>query len=110
VRFSGRHSGDSVIAALVGEAAEPAALLVVTDDAELTARVRRGGARVARTEWLIARLERARLAAPSVGRPSPPPAPALGADGDLDDEPRWKPGRGATRKKGNPKRSPRTGG
>ena len=74
VRFSGRQSADAVIATLVAEAAAPFTLLVVTDDAELSARIRRSGARVARTEWLIARLDRSRLASPSVGRPRPPQA------------------------------------
>jgi hypothetical protein len=114
VRFSGRNSADFVIAGLVAEAANPATLLVVADDGELTARVRRSGARVARTEWLIARLERSKLASPSVGRPKPPPpapggpggSPSTAADPD-DAAPRWKPGRGATKKKGNPKRAPR---
>jgi hypothetical protein len=106
VRFGGRHSADALIANLVTEAAEPETLLVVTDDGELTTRIRRAGARTARTEWLIARLDRARLASPSVGRPKPPPPAATPAPAD-DDGPRWKPGRGATKKRGNPKRSPR---
>ena len=42
-------------------------LLVITDDRELAGRIRRRGARVAGADWLIGRLERTRLSAPSVG-------------------------------------------
>ena len=76
VRYSGRYTADSVIAKLVAEAVQPVALLVVTDDAELTDRVKRVGGRTARTEWLMARLSRSRLESPSIGRPRPPAGPA----------------------------------
>lgn len=108
VRYSGRTSADSVIARLVSEAEHPVALLVVTDDGELTDRVKRAGGRVARTEWLIARLERSRLESPSIGRPRPP-GPASPPVVSDDDRRGWQPGRGATRKRGNPRRAPRTG-
>ena len=112
VRYSGRFTADSVIAKLVAEAAQPVALLVVTDDAELTDRVKRAGGRTARTEWLMARLSRSRLASPSIGRPRPPAGPANTGPPGAEDEDRrgWQPGRGATRKRGNPKRAPRSGG
>lgn len=112
VRYSGRASADSVIARLVAEAEHPVALLVVTDDAELGERVRRAGGRTARTEWLMARLGRSKLESPSVGRPRPPGPPGPpGAPAGADDDDRrgWQPGRGATKKRGNPRRTPRTG-
>jgi len=110
VRYSGRGSADALIAKLVAEAAQPATLLVVTDDGELGDRVHRVGGQTARTEWIRARLDRAKLQSPSVARPRPPAS--------LEPEPRdpaierqgWQPGRGATKKRGNPKRAPRTGG
>ena len=108
VRYSGRSSADAVIARLVAEAAQPGTLLVVTDDGELTERVHRTGARTARTEWIAARLGRSRLESPSIGRPRPPQAPAPADSGD--DDPRgWQPGRGATKKRGNPRRAPKAG-
>jgi len=133
VRHSGRYSADSLLDRLVGDAigsggsAEAAArlgdlLLVVTDDRELGTRIRRRGARVASADWLIGRLERTRLTAPSVGLRRAPAAPlaALPAQGQngpengpaspSDEElerPGWQPGRGATTKTGNPRRRAR---
>src|SRR5450759_3974581 len=87
VRHSGQYSADSLLDRLVADAIgsggtlESAArladvLLVVTDDRELAGRIRRRGARVANADWLIGRLERARLSAPSVGaRRAPAPVP-----------------------------------
>jgi hypothetical protein len=101
------------------------AILVVTDDIELGQRVRRRGSRSAGTPWLTKRLDRGVLSAPSAGTPRParPARPTKQArsgigppadrgddrqgqhsdDGD-DDRGRWQPGRGATKKTGNPKR------
>ena len=72
----------------------------------------RSGARTIDLNWLLGRLDRATLAsaAPGNRRPPPPPPPGSAADGaptgDEDDPPfrRWRPGRGATRKVGNPRR------
>ena len=110
VRYGGRGSADDLIRRLVSEAADPATILVVTDDGALSADLRRRGARTARTEWLIARLDRARLVSPAVGRPRPPgPGPTPPAESGTDER-GWQPGRGATVKKGNPKRRPRSAG
>ena len=91
VRHSGRYSADSLLDRLVVDAigsggtpdsAARAAdvLLVVTDDRELAERIRRRGASVANADWLIGRLDRTRLSAPSVGaaarRCRAPAAPA----------------------------------
>ena len=124
VRHSGRYSADSLLDRLVADAIgsggtpELAArlgdvLLVVTDDRELANRIRHRGARVASADWLIGRLERTRLSAPSVGATRPPaPVPALAAIPETapDDEGErvgWQPGRGATTKSGNPRRRAR---
>ena len=144
VRYSGRFTADEVILRLTERdfAADSAGLLVVTDDFELAASVRRVGGRTVRNGWLIDRLGRQRLAAPSVGRPMAPtvtgpaasvarprsgrapsiagsrpsrPQPTAGdvagsgsAESDAEG-PRWSPGRGATRKRGNGCRRPGTG-
>ena len=126
VRHSGRRTGDQLIMDLVedarrsGDGAGPDRrtvvdnLLVVTDDRQLRGALRDWGVRTAGTEWLIGRLERPRLESPSTGNRRPPRAlgaarAAAGggpADGDeeANDRPGWNPGRGATRKRGNPKR------
>ena len=79
--------------------------LVVTDDRELAAGVRRLGARTAGTAWLLGRLARPSLSAPSVGNRRPPTTPA--SDDERDP---WQPGRGATTKRGNPRRRRRSSG
>jgi YacP-like NYN domain len=112
-------------------------VLVVTDDRELRFAVRRRGGRTAGTAWLIRRLDRptGRSSAPFVGNRRPPgslsqPAPRRvvtdarargGHTGDTEaadtaaeseagdtDRPAWSPGRGATTKRGNPRRQPKT--
>lgn len=106
VRYSGRRSADVLLVDLA--LAEPEGTLVVTDDIALGASLRAAGARTARTSWLAERLSRQRLAAPAVGRPKPAPIPRPPGEGaEADDGPRWKPGRGATKKTGNPKRGRR---
>jgi len=129
VRHSGRRSADALLIDLVDEErmrsgpSGAAALLVVTDDNDLRRALRAAGARVAGASWLLGRLERQnRPAGASVGNRRPPRAtggPAAGTTGvahggpsgqpgdDADGEPLrapWKPGRGATTKKGNPRR------
>jgi hypothetical protein len=111
VRHGGRRTGDDVLLRLVDEASaadggREAAdnILVVTDDRQLRIALQARGVRTAGTRWLLGRLERGRLSAPSTGNargPAPPPR-----DRD-DDQPGWRPGRGATTKHGNPKRRPK---
>jgi hypothetical protein len=130
VRYSGRSTADELIVHLVDPrlGVEAPATLVVTDDIELSTAVRRSGGRTVRTSWLIDRLGRQRLSAPAPGRPglAAPPAPSIGQgsrrsrpgsntsptagdpneSGDETEAPRWSPGRGATRKRGNGRRRP----
>jgi hypothetical protein len=136
VRYAGRFTADELIARLVEHefAAGGPGTLVVTDDIELSGIVRRWGGRTVRNGWLLDRLDRQRLSAPAIGRPralSPtvgrpkpsrpgsgsasdaagsPGSAGAGAAADPDaDGPRWSPGRGATRKRGNPRRRPAAG-
>jgi hypothetical protein len=137
VRYAGRWTADEAITGLAEHesAAGRVGMLVVTDDIELSQSVRRIGGRTVRNGWLLDRLGRQRLSAPSAGRPSSPSsapggsistrsASGIGASpmgrgsggrgatpGDDSDAegPRWAPGRGATRKIGNGRRRPSTG-
>ena len=120
VRYAGRETADRLIERMVEDAAAPS--LVVTDDRALAASVRNAGSATVGNGWLIRRLARPRLAAPAAGRPRPPlpgpsggeaagRSPAAGREGGLArdaeadaDARRWRPGRGATRKRGNPRR------
>jgi YacP-like NYN domain len=125
VRYSGRRTADEVLLQLVNDAATwseadgpgAAAVLVVTDDHDLRVAIHRRGGRSAGTGWLIGRLERPRLSAPSVGNARPPRPPHIAQDAkSVDDEARngdsaarWSPGRGATTKRGNPRRTAKSG-
>jgi hypothetical protein len=111
VRHAGRRSADDVLLGLVDQAREAAGasgasgLLVVTDDHALRVALQPKGARTAGTGWLLARLDRPRLASPSLGNRRPPTIPGAARDDDRDDDrPPSKPGRRATVKRGNPRR------
>ena len=123
VRYSGPRTGDAVIIGLIDDvrlldgADGTATLLVVTDDRDLRHGSRLRGARTAGSAWLLGRLDARRLSSPSVGNPRPargarPVSAASQIDGDPAEMDRagWKPGRGATTKRGNPKRAPKGGG
>jgi|SRR5690349_3870584 hypothetical protein len=122
VRYGGRFSADTILITLVEEAGTLAAdaILVVTDDVALRHAVQRRGARTAGTTWLMRRLDRPRLSSPSVANRRPPgsaanrrppgveaqPQPGS-VEADPSERPRWAPGRGATTKRGNPRRPPK---
>jgi predicted RNA-binding protein with PIN domain len=113
VRYGGRRTGDDVLLRLVDEARSAGEdraavdnILVVTDDRQLRVALRGRGVRTAGTNWLIGRLERGRLSAPSTGNARGPKPRDAGHDRD-EDRPGWRPGRGATTKHGNPRRRPR---
>jgi hypothetical protein len=127
VRYSGPRTADAVILSLVDEVRlvdgpdGTATLLVVTDDRDLKYEARMRGARTAGSTWLLGRLGSGRLSTASIGNPRPPRPTGLGSagssaasqsDGDPAETDRvgWRPGRGATTKRGNPRRAPRTGG
>jgi predicted RNA-binding protein with PIN domain len=110
VRYSGARSADFVILSLAEDVRATAGLeataelLVVTDDRDLRGRLRAKGARTAGAEWLIGRLQRGQLSAPSAGNRRPPRIDAVDTD---EDRPGWKPGRGATTKRGPSRRTRR---
>jgi len=126
VRYGGRWSADRAIVGLVDEARAAVGsargadnVLVVTDDRELRLAIRDRGAGTARSAWLLARLGRTRPSAPTtgagradVGRGRPDVGRASvrqpNAGESDDDRPGWRPGRGATAKKGNPRRTRRS--
>ena len=99
--------GDDAIVRLASAA--PPRTLVVTDDGELRSRLLLLGASVERNEWLQGLRQRGRPVGPSVGRPLGARAMATGTPDDAkdaggNDRSRWRPGRGATVKRGNPRR------
>jgi hypothetical protein len=109
VRHAGRRTADEKIVSLVDEARGAGSvgadnILVVTDDADLRAKVHGLGAATTRTAWLIARLERERLDVPATGNRRPP---RVKPEAEEEDRPGWRPGRGATTKRGNPRRAKR---
>jgi predicted RNA-binding protein with PIN domain len=115
VRYSGGRTADAVLLSLVDEtrstdgAEGTAAMLVVTDDRDLRHGLQLRGARTARTSWLLGRLDRTNRGSSRPRPATPPIRTGPGDDGDGDDDgPRWEPGRGATVKKGNPRRAPRS--
>jgi hypothetical protein len=113
VRHAGRRTADEVILGLVehalmsGGSHASHAILVVTDDRELADGVRQLGGRTTGTAWLLSRFDRPRLSSPSVGNRRPP-TPTDAAQGQERDP--WQPGRGATTKRGNPRRRRRSSG
>lgn len=117
VRYGGSRSADELILALVAAAERPApgsdpTILVVSDDAALRRAAMARGAAATRAAWLLGRLARTGLSAPSVGRRRPPPsAPGSAAEEEPVEgtEARWRPGRRATVKRGNPLRRRRSG-
>ena len=117
VRYAGRRTADSTIledveAAGMEDPSSPGRTLVVTDDNALRRLLGRAGARSIGTAWLLGRFDRTALSAPSAGNRRPPKPPmadgseGVASDGDAPTR-RWRPGRGATTKVGNPRRAPR---
>ena len=110
VRHSGQRTADEVLLSLVDEtravagAAATGALLVVSDDHALRASLRAKGARTAGSAWLLGRLDRPKLSAPSVGNRRPAATQPTDERDPATEPQRWKHGRGATTKRGNPRR------
>jgi hypothetical protein len=107
VHHAGAGRADDAIVRLT--AAQPATTLVVSDDAELRRRAVELGAQSERNGWLRERRQVRRPPTPSVGRPLRTRATTTGAPNDAKDaeddvRPGWRPGRGATVKRGNPRR------
>jgi len=121
IQHAGSLSADDALLNMIRDAAahDRAAIVLVTDDRSLIERARHLGARTQRLSWL-----EGLLAPPGGGgRPAgggtgigggrprtrpPTGAPAQSNEGGAEDERTpWQPGRGATRKRGNPRRGAR---
>ncbi|CAN5728886.1 hypothetical protein BH24CHL8_BH24CHL8_11050 [soil metagenome] len=129
LRHSGRVDADTAIVEILEARpfADRSRTAVITDDRGLTERAKRVGGLTRRLDWLRLRLERPptgtrtgpyRAALPGQS-PSGRPGSALGSGRPprtgpppLGEDARpWRPGRGATAKRGNPRRGhPRTDG
>ena len=103
ILHAGSISADDALLNVIADTpfSERHATVIVTDDRALGDRARHLGARTQRLQWL----ERL-MSAPQPGAPRPPAAPRHEAT-DSDEREPWTPGRGATRKRGNPKRRAR---
>lgn len=118
LQHSGRMDADTAIVELVRARpyAERARTVVVTDDRQLADRIRHAGALVRRLDWLVDQLGRPDVPSPPrapvrIGGGRPPKAPdattPVVRDPDGSTAAPWRPGRGATTKRGNPRRAPR---
>lgn len=104
IHHAGSLSGDEALLNLVRDTApgSRAVVFLITDDRSLTEKARHLGARTKRLDWLEGVMTRpsSAQAGAGIGRKGvPQPAPP-----DPEREP-WQPGRGATHKRGNPRRA-----
>ena len=121
ISHAGRRSADDAIVEAVEQRMydERPGTVVVTDDRGLADRIKRLGALHRRIDWLQDALDLSRRGSRVPGSPPapigragvrpPPPsaratAPADGAPTEESERAPWSPGRGATRKRGNPRR------
>lgn len=122
LRHSGRVDADTALVEILQARpfADRARTAVVTDDRGLTERAKRAGGLTRRLDWLRLRLERPPTGMSAVAPGQPPtgrPGSALGSGraprsdtrgGTGEDARPWRPGRGATTKRGNPRRGRRS--
>src|SRR4051794_3301659 len=126
-RHSGDMDGDSAIVATLRARpySERSRTVVVSDDRQLGDRVRHAGGMVRGLDWLVNGLAasvgeavpaggaaRGAQKPPTGiggGKRSPTPGDQRAEDATQDDRQPWRPGRGATTKRGNPRRTPRRG-
>ena len=101
IRHAGSRSADDALLDLVR--ASPRGTTLVSDDRALRDKAQHLGAHTQRLAWLEALLA-AGTAQPGIGGGNRPPQQPREED---PDRPPWRPGRGATRKRGNPRRQPR---
>jgi len=114
IRHSGSVSADDAILRLIDKypPADRAEITVVSDDRALTDRARRLGAHTQKLAWLENVMGMPGSVGAAIGagkaptRQPPTSRPAPDSATEHDREP-WRPGRGATRKRGNPKRRAR---
>ena len=106
IHHAGSLTADDALLNLVKDTAprDRAGVVIVTDDRALTEKTRHLGARTKRLDWLEALLAKPpspATAGSTIGRKGVS-APSSSKD---DDKVPWQPGRGATKKRGNPKKS-----
>jgi hypothetical protein len=111
---AGAHSADDLIIELLSSQpfSARARTVVVTGDRALSDRTRQAGGLARPLDWLVRRLEEgtgpggvaSQAAAASIGQGRPPRLPPADTPDAADQRP-WSPGRGATRKHGNPRRN-----
>jgi hypothetical protein len=109
IRHAGSATADDALVASVRDQppGERAGIVIVSDDRSLVERVRTLGARTQRLAWLESLMGgEHRSDATGISRPLKPQPPTPPDDDEHPREP-WKPGRGATRKRGNPRRQRR---
>jgi len=107
IRHSGSFSADDALLRLIRDApaSERAEMTLVSDDIALTNRARVLGARTRRLAWLEQIIGAPREKQASIGAGRRPRASAGQAQTTDEDGTPWQPGRGATTKRGNPRRS-----
>jgi hypothetical protein len=100
IRHSGSMSADDAILRLINDYPAPdrAEITIVSDDRALADRARALGARTQRLAWLENLIDVPHKAA-GIGAGAPLPMPR-----STEEREPWRPGRGATRKHGNPRR------
>jgi hypothetical protein len=100
-QHSGSRSADDLLIDLLKRQpfADRARTAVVTRDAALQARAHRAGGATRSTAWLERQI--------ASGQRPPVPRPVESAGDVAEERSPWQPGRGATKKKGNPRRSPK---
>jgi nicotinamidase-related amidase len=113
---AGTRSADDLIIDILS--AQPFAArarsAVVSRDHDLIERARRAGGVTHTLDWLMAQLDepgrsaaaRSGSSGTQIGQGTPPRQAVEGTPG-AEERPPWRPGRGATRKRGNPRRGPK---
>jgi len=114
IRHSGAISADDAIVRLIDGHPRGArsSVTVVSDDRALRDRATHSGAHVERLDWLEGLMKKPEGASGAIGAGRPPstqkaPAPPVESGDNGEDRRPWSPGRGATKKRGNPRRRPR---
>lgn len=112
IQHAGSRSADDLIIDRLAEQpwASRIGTAVVSGDRGLQARARRAGAITRTPDWLVAHLGGTRPGGgpdrpTGIGAGAPPPRSAEHTGGQEDEGRSWTPGRGATRKSGNPRRA-----
>ena len=113
VHHSGSRSGDDMLVSLLSARSygDRARTVVITRDRGLQARAHAAGGQTRSVDWLLRQMNDPASGADGalkpvgIGAGKPPPKRDLDPPlSDNDDRGGWQPGRGATRKRGNPRR------